>query len=101
MAMESRIECIAIVGLAVLLVCGSGGSAQELPFRTSGDTPADGLSSQEWDRIDASVDLGLAFLASQQEPDGSFPSDRRAQPAVTSLCVLAFMAHGQMPSEGP
>src|SRR2546423_14731636 len=63
-------------------------------FGRSDDTPARVLSSQEWQRVDHSVDRGLAFLASQQQPDGSFPSLPYAQPGVTSLCVLAFMAHG-------
>ena len=52
-------------------------------------------------RFDHSVDRGLAFLASQQQPDGSFPSLDYAQPGVTSLCVLAFMAHGHAPGNGP
>src|SRR5215212_768675 len=67
----------------------------------SDDTPARVLSSQEWQRVDRSVDRGLAFLASQQQPDGSFPTLAYAQPGVTSLCVLAFMAHGHSPGSGP
>jgi hypothetical protein len=67
----------------------------------SDDTPARVLSPQEWQRVDHSVDRGLAFLASQQQPDGSFPSLDYAQPGVTSLCVLAFMAHGHAPGSGP
>ena len=43
----------------------------------------------------------VAFLAAQQQPDGSFPTTPNAQPAVTSLCVLAFMAHGHNPGNGP
>ena len=30
----------------------------------------------------------------------SFPTLERGQPGVTSLCVLAFMAHGHSPGEG-
>jgi hypothetical protein len=67
----------------------------------SDDTPVRVLSPQEWQRVDHSVDRGLAFLASQQQPDGSFPSLDYAQPGVTSLCVLAFMAHGHAPGSGP
>jgi len=65
------------------------------------DTPREVLSEQEWRQVDKSVDRGLTFLAAQQQPDGSFPSDRTAQPGVTSLCVLAFMAHGHNPGTGP
>src|SRR5690348_17222753 len=56
------------------------------------DTPREVLSDQEWRLVDKSVDRGLTFLAAQQQPDGSFPSLDYAQPGVTSLCVLAFMA---------
>jgi hypothetical protein len=72
-------------------------SASVLPRR---DKPADVLTDAEWQRVDASVDRALVFLASQQQPDGSFPTMSHAQPAVTSLCVLAFMAHGHNPGEG-
>ena len=47
------------------------------------------------------IDHGLAFLATQQAPDGSFGNDRSGQAvAVTSLACLAFMANGDMPGRG-
>lgn len=64
-------------------------------------TPADVLSPDEWQQVDASVSRALNFLAAQQRPDGSFPTLPNGQPAVTALCVLAFVAHGHNPSEGP
>jgi hypothetical protein len=63
--------------------------------------PRDVLPAGEWRRVDSAVDQGLAFLASQQQPDGSFPTMRYAQRGVTGLCVLAFMAHGHTPGHGP
>jgi hypothetical protein len=69
--------------------------------RSSDRTPGKVLPAEEWRRIDAAVDRGLAFLATQQQPDGSFPSYANAQPGVTSLCVLAFMSHGHTPGSGP
>src|SRR5215213_10261911 len=65
------------------------------------DGPREVLSTEEWHRMDSAVDRGLAFLASQEQPNGSFPSLPFAQPGVTSLCVLAFMAHGHTPGNGP
>lgn len=62
--------------------------------------PDDVLSPAEWERVDASVDRALRWLVAQQNPDGSFPSIDRGQPAVTSFCVLAFMAHGHLPGGG-
>jgi hypothetical protein len=58
------------------------------------------LSVAQWEEVDAAVDRGLDWLASQQQRDGSFPTMPHAQPGVTSLCVLAFLAHGQLPGEG-
>ena len=45
--------------------------------------------------------VGSHFVTAQQQVDGSFPTDSVAQPGVTSLCVLAFMAHGHNPGNGP
>jgi hypothetical protein len=58
------------------------------------------LAAAEWRRVDAAVVRALIWLAAQQQPDGSFPTLERGQPGVTSLCALAFMAHGHMPGEG-
>ena len=59
------------------------------------------VSETEWARIEASVDRALAWLADQQQGDGSFPSRLDGQPAVTSLCAMAFLARGHLPGEGP
>ncbi len=64
------------------------------------DSPRNVLSDSEWQKVDLAVDRALAFLADQQQVDGSFPSLDQAQPSVTSLCVLAFMAHGHSPGRG-
>jgi hypothetical protein len=70
-----------------------GRSIDDLP-------PDDILSPAEWERVDAAVDRALHWFIAQQQPDGSFPTMERGQPAVTSFCVLAFMAHGHVPGEG-
>jgi hypothetical protein len=80
---------------------GPSSSADTQTTREGEDTPRNVLPPAEWQRVDAAVDQALAFLASQQQPDGSFPTMPHAQPGVTSLCVLAFMAHGHIPGEGP
>ena len=76
-------------------------AAEGTPAQRRGDdTPGNVLSDAEWKRLDAAVLRALIFLSSQQQPDGSFPTMPHAQPGVSSLCVLGFMAHGPNPGEG-
>src|SRR5579862_4639499 len=49
-----------------------------------------------------SIDKALAYLAKNQKPDGTFPqSDAAGTTAVPSLAVMAFMARGHVPGQGP
>lgn len=59
------------------------------------------LAEGEWQRLDGAVDRALEFIARNQQPDGSFPTHSSGQPAVTSLCVMAFLSRGHIPNEGP
>ena len=61
----------------------------------------DVLPPQKWHRLEESVDQALTWLAAQQNADGSFPTVDQAQPAVTSLCVLAFLSRGHQAGAGP
>ncbi len=48
------------------------------------------------------VDRALAWLAKNQRPDGTFPQgDGAGTTAVPSLSVLAFLARGHVPGQGP
>lgn len=58
------------------------------------------LSPEQWKRVESATDRALAWLASRQRDDGSFPTRDTGQPAVTALCVLAFLAVGNSPGEG-
>lgn len=59
------------------------------------------LSPARWQQLDGVVDRALDFLVTQQAADGSFPTEPIGQPAVTSLCVMAFLSRGHLPNEGP
>jgi hypothetical protein len=59
------------------------------------------LTPEQWKQVDSAVDRGLGFLAKSQEADGSFPTSSIAQPAVTSLCIMAFLSRGHQPGRGP
>jgi hypothetical protein len=59
------------------------------------------LPPEQWRRVDRAAERALAWLAGQQRDDGSFPTLDAGQPGVTCLCIMAFMAHGHLPGEGP
>jgi hypothetical protein len=70
----------------------------------SGQTEApamDVISDEKWTEVELSVEKALAWLASKQQPDGSWPTMPYGQPGVTSLCTLAFLAHGHTPGSEP
>lgn len=49
--------------------------------------------------IDKSIDGGLAYLASVQLPDGSFPGEHGKGGAISALAGMAFLAKGYVPGE--
>ena len=52
--------------------------------------------------VDKAVVNALKFLAKQQRPNGSWEADSgNESTATTSLAVMAFLAAGHVPSEGP
>jgi hypothetical protein len=92
----AKLICLALI-TGVLVA----GPTQGLHAQQTAPTPADVLTAEQWSRTDAAVERGLAWLAAQQQPDGSFPSLEMGQPGVTGLAILAFMSHGHVPGSGP
>lgn len=94
-----NIACAIVASMIFLL---SAGNAQEtartVVARTSNLSSA--LPPGEWTRVEASVDKGLEWLAGQQAEDGRFPSAEAAQPAVTSMAIMAFLSRGHIPGQG-
>lgn len=86
---------ISLYGCAVFFVAGgsSSSSAQQ--------SPAAPLSVAELEAIDDSIVRALDWIAASARPDGSFATVPHGQPGVTSLCVLAMLAGGELPDEGP
>ena len=70
-------------------------SAENLPDAAKAEP-----SSEQNEKIEDSIERALAWLAKQQEANGSFRTHDTAQPAVTSLCLLAFLADGHVPRQG-
>jgi hypothetical protein len=59
------------------------------------------LNPTAWKTVEASIDRALAWLATQQERDGSISAPTDAQPAATSFAVMAMLSKGHLPGEGP
>lgn len=59
------------------------------------------LTNAQWNKLDEAVARGLAFLARAQASDGSWQTHHSGQPAVTSLCTMAFLSRGHVPGDGP
>lgn len=58
------------------------------------------VTDRQWEQIDDAVNGGFEWLIRQQRPDGSFPSRDTGNPAITSLCLMAFLSRGHLPGEG-
>ena len=52
-------------------------------------------------KVQAAVDKALAWLAQNQQPDGSWPRGDNCTTAVPSLATMAFLARGHVPGQGP
>ena len=86
------IACVAIV-----LTCPQWAYCQDSGLEAP---QAEVLNQQQWDGIDVAVKKSLTWLATKQDQDGSFQTVPGGQPGVTSLCVMAFAAHGHLPGQG-
>jgi hypothetical protein len=87
--------------LAALLFLAAAAGAAEDGAAPPARPLADVLSAQVRRQVEESVDRGLAWMAGRQAANGSFPTLPQAQPAVTGLCVLAFLSRGHQPGLGP
>jgi len=94
--------------LAILLVApaegvGADGAGKPAHIASAAlaKTLADALPPEKWRQVEDSVDRALAWIASRQNADGSFPTSPIGQPAVTSFCILAFLSRGHQPGLGP
>lgn len=89
-----RLTSILVVLALVWLAPGARG-ADPLP------PSIDVLTADQWTDVETSVERALAWLAAEQQRDGSWPTVPYGQPGVTGLCTLAFLAHGHTPDSEP
>lgn len=103
--MTSRSATSLVLALSLVLSPAVAGIGQDTeseraPVIATSSDLSSAFTPGEWTRVERSVDLGLEWLASQQADDGRFPSIPNAQPAVTSLAVMAFLSRGHVPGRG-
>lgn len=93
----------AFAGLGLLSSCQelAAQAAENIPAAIPSQAVAAVLPAEKWAQLENGVDRALAWMASQQSDDGSFPTCASGQPGVTSLCVLAFLSRGHQPGLGP
>lgn len=76
-------------------------SALLIGLLTPSSVVADG-SPDEREEFEEAVDEALEYLERTQNRDGSWTSGSATRdPAVTALCVMAFLSAGHVPGEGP
>jgi len=76
-------------------------SAQDARPAEPASAQNNALADEITPELDEAVRNGLAFLAAEQNEDGSFGSGRYARNvAITALAGLAFMADGNVPGRG-
>jgi hypothetical protein len=90
--------------LVLAAACG-GAAAQEGPGEPEPTARVSAQNSASADEmspaLDQAIARGLEYLASQQQPDGSFAGGRFGRNvAITALSSLAFMADGHIPGRG-
>ncbi len=67
-----------------------------------GNSQALDFDAEQWQRLEDSVDRGLAWLVEEQAINGCVgDSHANVQPAVTSLAVMAALSAGHQPGSGP
>jgi len=97
---SNHIVAAGLRALRAALVVLLSASLTATPTPAWADKPAESLAQYD-QRVDAAVSKALAFLAKSQQADGVFPSQLGNNTAVTSLCVMAFLAKGHTPGCGP
>ena len=70
------------------------------PSNAESESLASALTPQAWDQVELSIEKALAWLARQQNADGSFEAPDSAQPAATSFAIMAYLSKGHLPGEG-
>ncbi len=90
---------MAMLALAAAMAAGS--VAMESPARAAAPETATATAKQDAAaKARAAIDRGLAYLKTQQQPDGAF-NVPQAPPAITAIALRAFLDGGQYSANDP
>ena len=96
---KGRIIVVVIASVAFSLPSASADEKETQSEQQEADKPL--LTPTEWVETDVVIDRALTWLARNQQPDGSWGrASFSAEPAITSLAVLAFLSRGHQPDAG-
>lgn len=90
-----------LAGASIALASVTGAQDAPTTERPGASAENAALADEMNPRLHAAVDKGLAWLAAQQNEDGSWDSGRwRGNVGIVSIACLAFMADGHVPGRG-
>ena len=89
------VRCTLVIVAVSLVVC-SVAHAQSKPAAAAPTTAAPLTEAKVIERVTASVDRSLEYLASKQKPDGSWDDCN----AGNALTILAMLGRGHVPGRG-
>ncbi len=96
--MSPRLHASIVLGI---LCAGLWLAGQVFAFQVPALPPAPAVAGRR-QQIDQAIVRALDYLARRQLPSGAWSSDEMgSSPACTSLAVMAFLAAGHVPGEGP
>src|SRR5690349_19158396 len=102
--MNSLSGIVSLVALLVMALAAQGAenerASNHIAKASSLRPLAEVLPAAKWKDVEGAVDRALAWIASQQSSDGSFPTYESGQPAVSSFSTMAFLSRGHEPGHG-
>jgi len=94
------IALVALIGACAVGVAPAGAAAAQPRDGQGAENRA--MPGEMNEQLDGAVGDGLAWLAKQQNDDGSFGGGRYGRNvAITALACIAFMGDGSLPGRGP
>lgn len=105
--MPRVVHALVVAVFAALPVAAQDGEQPAAEAASAGAGAGDGAADvvefvEVTAELEDAVARGLAYLAQQQNEDGSFSAERYGggHVGVTAICCLAFLANGELPGRG-